>query len=490
MRIILGIGGGIAAYKAAMLLRLFSEDGHDVVPMPTASALRFVGAPTFEALSGHPVRTSVFEEVESVNHVRQGERADLVVVAPATADLLARLAAGRADDLLTGTVLTATCPVVIAPAMHTQMWENPATRRNVEILRGYGYTVIEPAVGRLTGADSGAGRLPEPPEIRDAALAAHAEAAGRARSVSRIEAAAHAETAGRAGSAIQAGSADRAGSAIQAGSADRAGSAIQAGSADRAESATRAGSADRAESVTRAEAGPLAGRRVVVTAGGTREPLDPVRFLGNRSSGKQGIAVARAALDAGADVTLLLAHLEVPAPAEEPRLTVRHAGTALQLRDAVLEALEQEAPDALVMTAAVADFRPGEYRESKIKKDPDADDAPVIELVRNPDILRQAVERRASAGGPALIVGFAAETGSAEAGVAELGLAKLRSKGCDLLVVNQVGTDLVFGSDRTAATILSRRGEETDADDVVGGKDDLARRLVELIASHPAMRRA
>jgi phosphopantothenoylcysteine decarboxylase/phosphopantothenate--cysteine ligase len=442
VRIILGIGGGIAAYKAAMLLRLFSEAGHDVVPMPTESALRFVGAPTFEALSGHPVRVSVFEDVETVNHVRQGERADLIVVAPATADLLARLAAGRADDLLTGTVLTATCPVVIAPAMHTQMWENPATRRNAEILRGYGYTVIEPAVGRLTGRDSGAGRLPEPAEIRDAALAAHARAA---------------EAPGRA---------------VERDAAPVAGPRHRP-------------DAERGE--PRAE-GPLSGRRVLVTAGGTREPLDPVRFLGNRSSGKQGIAVARAALDAGAEVTLLLAHTEVPAPAEEAGLTVRSVGTALELREAVFAALADQPADALVMTAAVADFRPGAYRESKIKKDPDATDAPVIELVRNPDILREVVQRREETG-PALIVGFAAETGSEEASVAELGRAKLRSKGSDVLVVNQVGTDLVFGSDRTAATILLRRGSETEEIDVAGGKDDLARRLVELMASHPDMRR-
>ncbi|WP_129657931.1 bifunctional phosphopantothenoylcysteine decarboxylase/phosphopantothenate synthase [Rothia halotolerans] len=450
MRIILGIGGGIAAYKAAMLLRLFSEAGHDVVPMPTDSALRFVGAPTFEALSGHPVRVSVFEDVETVNHVRQGEQADLIVVAPATADLLARLAAGRADDLLTGTVLTATCPVVIAPAMHTQMWENPATRRNVEILRGYGYTVVEPAVGRLTGRDSGAGRLPEPAEIRDAALAAHAGT--RPRATARTEV--RPQTAGHAG--------------------------------PRADD-ERAG--DRTPGGPRRE-GPLGGRRVVVTAGGTREPLDPVRFLGNRSSGKQGIAVARAALDAGAEVTLLLAHTEVPAPAEEAGLTIRSVGTALELREAVFAALAEQPADALVMTAAVADFRPGAYRESKIKKDPEATDAPVIELVRNPDILREVVQRRGEGGpAPALIVGFAAETGSEEASVAELGRAKLCSKGSDVLVVNQVGTDLVFGSDRTAATILVRRGSETEETDVAGGKDDLARRLVELMASHPDMRR-
>lgn len=408
MRIVLGIGGGIAAYKAALLLRLFTEAGHDVVPVPTPAALEFVGAPTFEALSGHAVRTSVFEDVEAVNHVRQAERADLVVVAPATADLLARLAHGRADDLLTATVLTARCPVVLAPAMHTQMWENPATRANVATLRSYGHTVIDPAVGRLTGPDSGAGRLPEPEEIFRRALGA-------------------------------------------------------------ASSGT--------------DEPLLAGRKVLVTAGGTREPLDPVRFLGNRSSGKQGIAVARAALAAGAQVRLLLAHTEVPDPAPAAGLEVRHVSTALQLQEAVRESLADWSPEAVVMAAAVADFRPARYEDAKIKKDPRTQDAPAVDLVRNPDILRGIVEDR-GAGRDPLIVGFAAETGSPDATVEELGRAKLASKGCDLLVLNEVGTDKVFGRDDTAAHILA---PEAPDEEVRGCKDDLARALVRRIASHPVI---
>lgn len=394
-----------------MLLRLFTEQGHDVVPMPTRSALRFVGEPTWEALSGHPVRTSVFDDVESVNHVRQAERADLVVVAPATADLMARIVGGRADDLLTATILTATCPIVLAPAMHTQMWENPATRRNVAQLREDGYTVIDPAVGRLTGKDSGAGRLPEPREIHRRALAAAADAG--------------------------------------------------------------------------APLPDMTGCRLVVTAGGTREALDPVRYLGNRSSGKQGIAIAQAAADFGASVELILAHTEVPAPEVSERLTVRRVSSALELEAAVGEAVAGERPaDGVVMTAAVADFRARSVAESKIKKDPSAEDAPTLELVRNPDILRGLVDAKARGEHGAFLVGFAAETGSPEHTVAELGESKLQSKGADMLVVNEVGTDLVFGRDETAATILVRQGGETHSESITGTKVDLARRLMTRVASH------
>ncbi|WP_269928174.1 bifunctional phosphopantothenoylcysteine decarboxylase/phosphopantothenate--cysteine ligase CoaBC [Kocuria massiliensis] len=411
MRIILGIGGGIAAYKAAMLLRLFTEQGHDVVPMPTRSALRFVGEPTWEALSGHPVNTSVFEDVESVNHVRQAERADLVVVAPATADLMARVVGGRADDLLSATILTATCPVVFAPAMHTQMWENPATRRNVAQLREDGYTVIDPAVGRLTGHDSGAGRLPDPREIYRRVLAA----------------------------------------------ASSAGAALP----------------------------DLTGCRLVVTAGGTREALDPVRYLGNRSSGKQGIAIAQAAADLGASVELILAHTEVSAPEGSEKLRIRRVSSALELENAVGEVLgDGRSVDGVIMTAAVADFRPRSVAVSKIKKDPSADDAPTLELVRNPDILRGLVEAKSRGEHGAFLVGFAAETGSEEHTVAELGESKLVSKGADMLVVNEVGTDLVFGQDQTAATILVREAEEIRSEAVVGTKIDLARRLMTRVASH------
>ncbi|WP_129658690.1 bifunctional phosphopantothenoylcysteine decarboxylase/phosphopantothenate--cysteine ligase CoaBC [Rothia uropygialis] len=414
MRIILGIGGGIAAYKAAMLLRLLSEDGREVVAMPTLSALEFVGAPTWEALSGRPVRTSVFEDVEAVNHVRQAEEADLIVVAPATADLMSRVATGRGDDLLTATILTATCPVVFAPAMHTQMWENPATRRNVQLLRGYGYTVIDPAVGRLTGRDSGAGRLPEPEEIYRRSLKAYDDA-----------------------------------------------------------KANRAGAVD------------LSGKKFVVTAGGTREALDPVRYLGNRSSGKQGIAIAQAAADQGAQVHLILAHTEVPDPEQTERFGITRVSSARELQVSTQRATIEDGADVLVMAAAVADFRPRETSGSKIKKDPDRDDAPALELVRNPDILKDLVRAKKEGQHHALLVGFAAETGSADQSVAELGRAKLASKGCDVLVVNEVGTDLVFGKDETAATILVR-GEDPDPEEaeVRGTKSDLARRLVTRVASH------
>lgn len=419
VRVVLGIGGGIAAYKAAMLLRLFTESGHEVVAMPTAGALEFVGAPTFEALSGHPVHRSVFEDVPEVNHVRQGERADLVVIAPATADLLARLAAGRADDLLTATVLTATCPVVIAPAMHTQMWENPATRSNVATLRSYGHTVIEPAVGRLTGKDSGAGRLPEPAEIFRRALAA-----------------------------------------------------------------------TDPQALDPEDAARLAGLSLLVTAGGTREPLDPVRYLGNRSSGKQGIAIARAAADAGTSVDLLLAHTEIPDPEATPLLSHRHVSTAVQLQEAVQEGIRERHPDVVVMTAAVADFRPSAYAQTKIKKDPGTEEAPTLGLVRNPDILRGIVRDRETApeSGPRLIVGFAAETGSPGHSVSGLGRAKLESKGCDVLVVNQVGTEKVFGRDLTAATLLVREPDGSVSEqEVEGTKDRLATALLRVIARHPAL---
>lgn len=425
MRVVLGIGGGIAAYKAALLLRLFTEAGHEVVAMPTSSALEFIGAPTMEALSGQPVRTSVFDDVESVNHVRQGERADLVVVAPATADLLARAASGRADDLLTATLLTATCPVVFAPAMHTQMWENPATQRNIRTLREDGRHIIEPATGRLTGKGSGIGRLPEPQEIFEQALRIHAEAT--------------AEPA--------------------------------------AEATAESPTTDRAN-------GPLAGRRVLISTGGTREALDPVRYLGNRSSGRQGLAIARAALAAGAEVTLVCGHLEIPVPQEEPGLSVHEISSALQLREKMHELVERERPDVVVMAAAVADFRPAAYAETKIKKDPEVQDAPVIDLVRNPDILRGLVEAREQEGGRHLIVGFAAETGSPEATVEQLGREKLLRKGADLLVVNEVGAEKVFGRDDTEASILWRTAEgEILEERVAGSKELLAQALIRHLGS-------
>jgi phosphopantothenoylcysteine decarboxylase / phosphopantothenate---cysteine ligase len=407
-RVVLGVAGGIAAYKVVSLLRLLTESGHDVRVVPTRSALEFVGAPTWAALSGHPVSAEVWDDAEDVPHVRLGREADLVVVAPATADLLARAAHGLADDLLTSTLLTATCPVLMAPAMHTEMWQHPATRANVATLRARGVQVIEPASGRLTGADTGPGRLPEPEELYAACVAALGP--------------------------------------------------------------TLVPTTDRSTDSTPESRPDLAGRTVVVSAGGTREPLDPVRFLGNRSSGKQGLALARAAAARGAKVVLVVANIDsaLVAPAV-PGVDLTTVGSALELRAAVLAAAEQA--DAVVMAAAVADFRPATYAEHKIKKtypdeypgDPGAGpDAPTIELVRNPDILAELVQRRAAgrAAPGQVLVGFAAETGDDHGDVLTLGRAKLARKGCDLMVVNEVGTALTFGQDESSATIVAADGAE------------------------------
>ena len=382
-RVVLGVGGGIAAYKACLLLRLLTESGHEVRVVPTRSALEFVGAPTWAALSGQPVSTEVWDDVHEVPHVRLGQRADLVVVAPATADLLARAAHGLADDLLTNTLLTARCPVLLAPAMHTEMWEHPATQANVALLRERGVVVLEPAVGRLTGVDSGSGRLPEP-EALFAACRSVLERAVRL---------------GGTGSSLT----------------------------------------------------DLAGRTVVISAGGTREPLDPVRYLGNRSSGKQGYALAETAAARGARVVLVTtSSLPDPAGAEVVRVE-----TAQQLRGAVLAAAEDA--DVVVMAAAVADFRPATTSEHKIKKSDDGG-APTVELVRNPDILAELAAARRRPG--QIVVGFAAETGDATGSVLDHGRAKLARKGCDLLVVNEVGEGRTFGQDTTSAVLLDREGTE------------------------------
>jgi phosphopantothenoylcysteine decarboxylase/phosphopantothenate--cysteine ligase len=375
VRVVLGVSGGIAAYKACELLRRFTESGHDVTVVPTAAALEFVGAPTWAALSGKPVATDVWTDVHAVPHVQIGQSADVVVVAPATADLLAKAAHGMADDLLTNTLLTARCPVVFAPAMHTEMWEHAATQSNVATLRQRGAVVIEPAEGRLTGADTGKGRLPDPAEIFELVL----------------------------------------------GVLDR-GAAPQ----------------------------DLAGLKVVVSAGGTREYLDPVRFLGNRSSGLQGYALARAAASRGAHVTLVSANVSLPDPAG---VSVVRVETTEQLRDAVVASTATA--DAVVMAAAPADFRPTAVSDAKIKKADDGS-APAIELVQNPDILAEISSQRARAG--AVIVGFAAETGDATGSVLELGRAKLARKGCDLLVVNDVSGGAVFGSADNEAVILGADG--------------------------------
>lgn len=470
MRIIVGMGGGIAAYKAAMLLRLFAKNGDEVIAMPTLNATKFVGVPTLEALSGNPVSTDVFERVPEVNHVRQAEQADAVVIAPATADLLARLAAGRADDLLSATVLTTHAPVILAPAMHTQMWENPATRANVQTLRSWGYHVIEPAIGRLTGPDSGPGRMPEPEDIFR--LAQEVIARFPKRSTHPVYTPGYAPTQPLYADTEQ----ERAAAARLAtlGSVSIEGMSIDGnGGPEAVESAAREAPA---------ASGPLAGRTVVITAGGTREPLDPVRYLGNRSTGKQGVALAEAARDLGAHVHLIAANIEVPAP-EDVRVT--RVERALELREVVLEA--SASADVLVMSAAVADFRPAEFAEFKIKKSTDSADAPVINLVRNPDILREVVVRRAQAReggqtcmGPQIIVGFAAETGSAEKTPLELGREKMQRKGADFLAVNTVGVNLGFGTDENTITLLSTLTEEEPV--LMGSKKDVSVRLLEYVS--------
>lgn len=393
-KVVLGVSGGIAAYKACELLRRLTESGHDVRVVPTEASLNFVGAATWSALSGNPVSTEVWESVHEVPHVRIGQAADLVVVAPATADMLARAAHGLADDLLTNTLLTARCPVVFAPAMHTEMWEHPATQENVATLRRRGAVVIEPAVGRLTGVDTGKGRLPDPGEIFEVCRRVLARGA---------------------------------------------------------------------------VAPDLAGRHVVISAGGTREPLDPVRYLGNRSSGKQGYALARTAVARGARVTLIEANTGLPDPAGADVLRV---GTAVQLREAVLKAAADA--DVVVMAAAVADFRPAAYATGKIKKK-DGREQPPVELVRNPDILAEVAADRARPG--QIVVGFAAETDDVLAN----GREKLRRKGCDLLVVNEVGERKTFGSEENEAVVLGADGGETAVP--YGPKEALADTVWDLVGA-------
>lgn len=465
MRIIVGIGGGIAAYKAAMLLRLFAKNGDEVIAMPTPNATKFVGVPTLEALSGNPVSTDVFDRVPEVNHVRQAEQADAVVIAPATADLLARLAAGRADDLLSSTVLTTHAPVILAPAMHTQMWEHPATQANVQTLRSWGYHVIEPAIGRLTGPDSGPGRMPEPEDIFAVALDVIARfPKGQ---VHPVYTPGYAPT-----EPLYTGTEQERMAAARA-------ATLTSALLGQGEPGQAGASVDASGSL----GSPLAGRLVVITAGGTREALDPVRFLGNRSTGKQGVALAEAARDLGATVHLIGANLEVPAP---EGVQVTRVVSALELREATLEA--SAAADVLIMSAAVADFRPAEFAEFKIKKSADSEDAPVIQLVRNPDILREVVVRRQQAReagestlGPKLIVGFAAETGSAEKTPLELGREKLQRKGTDFLAVNTVGVNRGFGTDDNTITLLSTLNDEAPV--FSGSKKELSVRLLEHVVA-------
>jgi phosphopantothenoylcysteine decarboxylase/phosphopantothenate--cysteine ligase len=407
MTIVVGVTGGIAAYKAVAVIRSLVLLGHDVHVIATEAALRFVGAPTFEAISRNPLNTDLYEGVSEVRHVGLGKHADLVVIAPATANTIAKLANGLADDLLTNTVLATTAPVLVAPAMHTEMWQHPATEENVRTLRSRGVAIVGPGVGQLTGSDSGPGRMEEPDAIVAAALALAAR-----------------------------------------------------GQDDRGRPATPARRAD------------LAGHRIVITAGGTREPLDPVRFLGNRSSGKQGVALAAAARDRGADVILIAAHLDVPAP---EGVETRTASTALELQRAVTHAAEDA--DLVVMAAAVADFRPSEAREEKIKKENVGDELE-LSLIANPDILAELSAHKRPG---QVIVGFAAETENDPQGIIELGRRKLQRKGCDYLVVNNVGWRTGFSTDDNEVVVL-----DSDGDIVMeasGSKASVADRILDVITS-------
>jgi len=394
LNVVVGISGGIAAYKAVSVVREFVLAGHDTHVVATEHALRFVGRPTLEAISRNPVHTDLFDGVAEVRHVAIGQAADVIVVAPATANTIAKLAAGMADDLLGNAILASTAPVVIAPAMHTEMWQHPATVANIALLRERGVTVVGPESGRLTGQDSGPGRMSEPGDIVAAALAV-------------------------------------------------------------------IGPRD------------LIGTRVVVSAGGTREPIDPVRFIGNRSSGRQGIEIAIAARDRGAEVVLVAAHLEV----EPPRgVAIVEAGTAEELRVAMLT--EAAKADVIVMAAAVADYRPQRVSTGKIKKESQGDELPLV-LVRNPDILVQLTEARRPG---QIFVGFAAETESDPAVLLDLAKAKAARKGVDLLVVNRVGWEEGFGAD-VPNRVLLLDANGTTRDEASGAKSLVAGRVLDVVRS-------
>lgn len=396
MHVVLGVCGGIAAYKAVEVLRGLTEAGHEVSVVPTQAALNFVGEPTWAALSARPVASSVWERVHEVPHVRLGQQADLVLVVPATADLMARATCGIANDLLTNVLLTARCPVLMAPAMHTEMWQHPATRANVATLRSRGVMVIEPAIGRLTGPDSGPGRLPDPQAVVAAAL----------------------------------------------------------------------------DLLRRPPANDLAGLRIAISAGGTREAWDPVRYIGNRSSGKQGVALARTALSRGAEVTLVAAVMDTAPPAGVQVIRVE---TAAELHRAMLDLVQD--CDVVVMAAAVADFRPEATSGAKVKKE-DTGESVTLRLTQTVDVLAELGRLR---DGPhPLLVGFAAETAATADALDDLGRAKLARKGCDLLVVNEVGSQEVFGSTANAVTILGSDGTTVHVPRTT--KDEIADEIWDAVA--------
>ena len=393
MRVVLGVTGGIAAYKATGIIRQLTEAGHDVKVIPTANALRFIGATTLEALSRNSVDPDLYTDVESVKHVELGQSADLIIVAPATAAFLARMASGLADDLLMNTILASKAPILVAPAMHTEMWQNAATMANVATLRSRGIQVLEPAVGRLTGADSGQGRLPEPEEIVAAALALAAPQ-------------------------------------------------------------------------------DLAGKNILITAGGTQEPIDPVRFLGNQSSGKQGIALATEATARGAAVTLIAANVSEPIPALHNLIRV---STAAELTQAV--SVELANSDAVIMAAAVADFRVETAANTKLKRSELGDEIN-LKLVANPDILAGLVKRVEAEGLEVTTVGFAAETAASPNELQRLAEHKLEAKGCDILVANNVSAGAVFGADENSVLVLTKSGSVTARD---GSKRAIAAHILDVL---------
>jgi len=392
--VVVGVTGGIAAYKSAPLIRLFSEAGHKVQVVATNNAFKFIGKTTLEALSGNPISIvdpDLFTDVDQVKHIALAKSADLLVVAPATASFLAKMTSGIADDLLTTTVLAATCPVIVAPAMHTEMWENKATVSNIETLKLRGITIVWPAVGRLTGEDTGAGRLAEPEEIFETAMAALG--------------------------------------------------------------------------------GPLSGKRVLVTAGGTREPIDAARFIGNFSSGKQGVAFARAAKLLGAEVELIAANLD---DSLTSGLKTTFVSTALELSNALAE--KSGSYDMLVMAAAVADYKPTESTSSKLKRS-ELGEQLNLSLVANPDILVETVKSLRASASKAVVIGFAAE---ASDDLESLARVKLSAKGCDYLVANDISNDKVFGKDDTEIVLVDKLGSNK----FQGSKQTVAKDVLSLIASN------
>ena len=392
--VVVGVTGGIAAYKSAAVIRLFAEAGHSVQVVATQNAFKFIGKTTLEALSGNPVSMidpDLFTDVDQVKHIAISKSAELVIVAPATASFIAKLAAGIADDLLTTTVLAATCPVVVAPAMHTEMWENQATQANISTLRSRGLNIVWPEVGRLTGEDSGVGRLAEPQVIFESAIASLG--------------------------------------------------------------------------------GALSSKKVLVTAGGTREPIDAARFIGNYSSGNQGIAFARAAKQLGAEVVLIAANID---EAMTAGLDCVYVQTAMQLGEALVA--QRGEYDILVMAAAVADFRPATATETKLKRS-EVGDKLDLELVANPDLLAQTVSSLNQEGSKAIVIGFAAE---ASDDLENLGRKKLDSKGCNYIVANNISNGKVFGKDETEVVLVSKGSTEK----FEGTKQAVATAVLSQIASN------